>query len=68
VLHDLRVAWRRMRAVLDVLKCDKHFKVVVGEVRRAGSQVSSPLRDFDVLAQALVQWCEADGETENWRC
>lgn len=62
-LHELRVAWRRLRVVLDLLRREAAFDDRARAVKTAGrplAQLSSPLRDLDVLAAGLSTWCETD--------
>jgi len=62
-LHELRVAWRRLRAVLDLLRCDPALKDRAQALKVVGrplAQLSSPLRDIDVLGAELDAWCKHD--------
>src|ERR1044071_1403575 len=58
LLHDLRVAWRRARSVLDVLRRGDSLEPAASAVESAVKSViqqSSPLRDLDVLLQTAQQ-------------
>lgn len=60
-LHDLRVAWRRLRAVLNLLRRESTLQPSAEAAKEAMAALmrsSSPIRDLDVLPPQL----QPDGE------
>lgn len=60
LLHDLRVASRRMRAVLDLLRREPALAPASTAAKAAMAplvRLSSPLRDLDVLLPEAQLWC-----------
>lgn len=64
-LHDLRVAWRRLRAVLDLLRREPTLAPSASAVKESMSALmrsSSAVRDLDVLLPQLRGWIEKSPE------
>ena len=66
-VHDLRVAVRRLRAILRAARKalpDEWVEPLRGELKWLGSEVMGPLRDLDVLVAHLVEQAEALGSED----
>lgn len=64
-LHDLRVAWRRLRAILDLMRHEPALAPAANAAKELMAPLmrsSSAARDFDVLLPQLQQWMQQSQE------
>jgi CHAD domain-containing protein len=64
-LHDFRVAWRRLRAVLDLMRQAPALAPAANAAKEAMAPLmrsSSTTRDFDVLLPQVQQWSQQSQE------